>query len=74
MVQLTRDVILTTLVAEALDDPDTGWLSDLGVDGYYLEYDLSNETITIDSPEHVGSIDVGQLAGVIEALVGDAAS
>lgn len=77
----TRHDILTALVAEALDDPTTGWLSDIGVHSTDLEYDSSNQTIIIYSPEHrnaldmgyQGSIDVGQLAGVVESLALDAA-
>lgn len=58
-----KDVI-KTLVDEALEDPETGWLSDLG--GFDLEYDERNASIVL---EGWGSIDIGHLAGIVESMI-----
>ena len=61
---MTHDEIVKTLRVEALDDRDTGWLSDMGEFG--LEWDESSAAIVINGR---GSIDVGHLAGIISEIV-----
>lgn len=58
----THDEIVALLVSEALDERDTGWLSDMG--GYRLEYDDANAAIRVGN----GSIDVGHLASIIQEI------
>lgn len=62
----TKDQILAELTRTAMEDPDTGWLSNLAAAG--LEYDEADESITVG---HEGTIDVGHIAGVIEHLQND---
>ena len=59
----TKDQILAELTRTAMEDPDTGWLSNLAAAG--LEYDEADESIAVG---HEGTIDVGHIAGVIEHL------
>ena len=54
------------LVREALDDPEVGWLSDMGA--FRLEYDHKNKFIGVGDR---GSIDVGHLAGIVYRLLQD---
>lgn len=56
--------ILKTLVTTALEDPETGWLSDLSC--YGLEYDDSEMVILCG---HEGSVDVGHLAEIVFYII-----
>lgn len=60
---MTFDAIVETLRAEALDDRDTGWLSDLS--RYDLRYDAKSRVISLSN---LGSIDLGHLAEIVERL------
>ena len=48
------------LIAEALTDPDTGWLSDLAQ--FDLEYDAANRSITLGG---WGSVDISHLTEIV---------
>jgi hypothetical protein len=61
---MSIDEITRLLVDEALGERETGWLSDLG--GFDLEFAPSERAITL---EGWGSIDIGQLAGIILDLI-----
>lgn len=61
----TRDEIRDELVSTAIDDPDTGWLSDIAGPG--LVYDEKDEVLYID---YEGGIDIGHLASIIQKLNG----
>lgn len=63
--KIDREAIIAELKREALDDPEIGWLSDLS--GRDLEWDERDEVIIFGKWD--GSIDVGQLAGIVEGLI-----
>lgn len=64
MSEQTREAIVEQLKREALEDPETGWLSDLARRG--LRWEERNEAIIIDA--WYGSVDIGHLAEVVEAI------
>ena len=59
------DRILNILRKEALDDPETGWISDIA--RRRPQYDEAGQTITFDG----GSIDLGHLAAIIDDCIVD---
>lgn len=63
--KLSLQGIVDELKREALDDPETGWLSDLA--SRDLEWEERDEVIVFGEWE--GSIDVGHLAGIVESLI-----
>ena len=64
---ITHEEVLTVLRDEALDNPELGWLSDMG--NWNLEYDESSGSIRVGGN---GSIDLSHLASiVIELISGD---
>lgn len=56
---MNHDRIIEILRSEALDDRETGWLSDMTT--YRLEYDEDNWAISVDD----GSIDLSHLASIV---------
>ncbi|QEP06155.1 hypothetical protein [Glutamicibacter sp. ZJUTW] len=60
-----RESIISELKYEALEDPETGWLSDLA--SRDLEWEERDEVIVFGEWE--GSIDVGHLAGIVESII-----
>ena len=62
---MERSEIIKELCVTALDDPETGWLSDLASKG--LEWDEFNEVIMMR--DMGGSIDIGHLAEIVEILI-----
>lgn len=61
---MSIEEIIKVLRVEALEDPETGWLSDLG--SFELEYDSSGQAIELVG---WGSIDLGHLAGIVHELI-----
>lgn len=59
------DRIVSTLVAEAMEDPATGWLSNFGE---YDQFDYAENDGAIYVNGNYESVDVYQLAGIVEAL------
>lgn len=63
---MTHEEIVDALVSSALTERRTGWLSDISE----AEYDEDSMSIVLtDAGWPVGSIDLSQLAGVIERLI-----
>lgn len=58
--------IVRILVREALDDVETGWLSDMGQ--FDLAWDSSNQAIEVLGGGE-GSIDVSHLVSIVQALI-----
>ena len=58
--------IVRVLVREALDDAETGWLSDMGK--FDLAWDSSNQAIGVWGGGE-GSIDVSHLASIVQAII-----
>jgi len=67
MTRKTYEDIVEELRAQALDERDTGWLSDMC--GFDLEYDERDSIIDVDRGH--GSIDLGHLAGIVLSLLED---
>ena len=66
---ITHEEIMTRLRDEALDDRETGWLSDMGA--YSLEApERSPDVIEVDYGN--GSIDLSHLASIVESLIEEA--
>lgn len=61
---VTYEEILTVLRDEALDEPELGWLSDMG--NWHLEYDEGSASINVGGN---GSIDLCHLASIVLELV-----
>lgn len=67
---MNHDRVIEILRSEALDDRDTGWLSDMGL--FNLSYDDDNWAIIVG--QHSGSIDLSHLASIVlEILEGERA-
>lgn len=66
---ITREEVAETLRASAMDDVSTGWLSDL--EHFDPEFDYDQGKIDVSGPEYGswGSIDIGQLAGVVLDII-----
>ena len=63
----SHEDVIEILRAEALDDREVGWLSDMGT--YRLEYNEDNWAIEVGG---LGSIDLSHLASIIlEIAQGD---
>lgn len=71
--QFSHAMIVQRLRAEALHGVYTGWISDLV--HFDPEFSEEEQSIEISAPEYgaVGSIDLGQLARVVEAIIEEAA-
>lgn len=61
-----RESIISELKYEALDEPETGWLSDLARRD--LVWEERDEIIAIGD-DWFGSVDVGHLAGIVESII-----
>ena len=61
--------IVTVLRDEALDDPETGWLSDLG--DHSPEWEESNQAIYVGSGGG-GTIDLSHLASIVQSFMASA--
>lgn len=60
---LSHEQIIEILRAEALDDRDTGWLSDMNA--YPLEYEDGDWAISTGN----GSIDLSHLASIFQGIL-----
>ena len=63
--EFSREEWLEILKREALDDPETGWLSDLSSRG--LSWSDFDEVISLD--DYGGSVDVGHVVGLIQHVL-----
>lgn len=66
---IDHEKIMNRLVSEAFDNPRVGWLADMPEDD--LLFNERTESIEVYG---VGSIDVGQLAGVVLEIIEEANS
>jgi len=66
MTRKTYEDIVEELRSQALDERDTGWLSDMG--DFDLDFDHRNVVIEVNGH---GSIDLGHLAGIVLSLLED---
>lgn len=60
---MDHERIIEILRSEALDDRETGWLSDMGA--YRLEYDEGNWSINTGN----GSIDLSHIASIFIGIM-----
>lgn len=59
----SHEDVIEILRAEALDDREVGWLSDMGT--YRLEYNEDNWAIEVGN----GSIDLSHLASIVQGIL-----
>lgn len=60
---ITHEEIVTNLRDEALDEPETGWLSDMGA--YNPDQSRDGQSIEVGN----GSIDLSHLASIVQAFM-----
>lgn len=63
--EISREEWIEIFKREALEDPETGWLSGLG--NWVLSWSDSDEAIILDY--HKGSVDVAHIVGLIQHVL-----